>query len=255
MPNFPASIFAPRQLANKTGKPYNATQTKILYAEDINKATDEIVAIETALGLNPKGSAESVAARFSADEAAISGKQAALGYTPENVANKDTDITLAANSDSRYASQKAVKSYIDGNLAYRDYVIYLTSNQTYYNNSGYNQVANFTLNLPVGKLIMYEFCLLVSSTALAGFYYYIYSNSASYNYFKESQDAGNASARLVNTNQTVTFGGTQYQVIRISGVCQSSSGFTSALYCGQQNARSENTILKAGSWMRFKVLN
>ena len=36
-----------------------------------------------------------------------------LGFTPENVINKDTDITLAANSDTKYTSQKAVKTYID----------------------------------------------------------------------------------------------------------------------------------------------
>lgn len=43
--------------------------------------------------------------------------QAALGFTPENVANKDTDGSLAANSDTKYASQKAVKTYADANLA------------------------------------------------------------------------------------------------------------------------------------------
>jgi hypothetical protein len=40
-------------------------------------------------------------------------KQAALGYTPENVANKDIDGTLSANSDTKYPSQKAVKTYAD----------------------------------------------------------------------------------------------------------------------------------------------
>lgn len=40
-------------------------------------------------------------------------KQDSLGFTAENVANKDTDVTLVANSDTRYASQKAVKTYID----------------------------------------------------------------------------------------------------------------------------------------------
>lgn len=37
----------------------------------------------------------------------------AFGYTPEDSANKDTDITLASNSDVKYPSQKAVKTYID----------------------------------------------------------------------------------------------------------------------------------------------
>lgn len=40
-------------------------------------------------------------------------KQDALGFTAENVANKDTDTALAANSDTKYASQKAVKAYVD----------------------------------------------------------------------------------------------------------------------------------------------
>jgi len=43
----------------------------------------------------------------------LTGKQDALGYTPENVANKDTDGTLAANSDTKYPSQKAVKTAVD----------------------------------------------------------------------------------------------------------------------------------------------
>lgn len=39
--------------------------------------------------------------------------EANIGYVPENVANKDTDGTLAANSDTKYASQKATKTYAD----------------------------------------------------------------------------------------------------------------------------------------------
>lgn len=42
-----------------------------------------------------------------------SAKQDALGFTPFNSANLDTDAMLAANSDSKVASQKAVKTYID----------------------------------------------------------------------------------------------------------------------------------------------
>ncbi len=39
--------------------------------------------------------------------------EANLGYTPEDQNNKDTDGTLAANSDTKYPSQKAVKTYAD----------------------------------------------------------------------------------------------------------------------------------------------
>ncbi|MCL4552138.1 MAG: hypothetical protein M1305_01075 [Candidatus Marsarchaeota archaeon] len=48
-----------------------------------------------------------------ATQTALDGKQAALGFTPENGANKDTDGTLAANSDIKYPSQRAVRTYVD----------------------------------------------------------------------------------------------------------------------------------------------
>jgi hypothetical protein len=41
---------------------------------------------------------------------ALAAKQNSLGFTPEDVANKDTDSTMTANSDAKYASQKAVKT-------------------------------------------------------------------------------------------------------------------------------------------------
>jgi hypothetical protein len=41
----------------------------------------------------------------------------ALGFIPENVANKSTDGTFAANSDVLYPSQKAAKSYTDAKFA------------------------------------------------------------------------------------------------------------------------------------------
>lgn len=41
------------------------------------------------------------------------GAQQSLGFTPENVTNKDTDGALTANSDTKYPSQKAVKTYSD----------------------------------------------------------------------------------------------------------------------------------------------
>lgn len=39
--------------------------------------------------------------------------EANAGFTTENVANKDTDVALTANSDTKYPSQKAVKAYAD----------------------------------------------------------------------------------------------------------------------------------------------
>lgn len=48
----------------------------------------------------------------SAVSSALSGKQDALGFTPENVANKSTDTTLGT-SNTLYPSQNAVKTYVD----------------------------------------------------------------------------------------------------------------------------------------------
>jgi hypothetical protein len=50
----------------------------------------------------------------SSDWNTFNGKQNALGFTPENVANKSIDGTLSSNSDTLYPSQKAVKTYADG---------------------------------------------------------------------------------------------------------------------------------------------
>jgi hypothetical protein len=47
------------------------------------------------------------------EKATWNAKQSALGYTAENAANKDTDSTFATNSDTKYPSQKAVKTALD----------------------------------------------------------------------------------------------------------------------------------------------
>jgi hypothetical protein len=41
---------------------------------------------------------------------------APLSFTPENVANKTSDGTLAANSNTLYPSEQAVKTYVDGQV-------------------------------------------------------------------------------------------------------------------------------------------
>lgn len=46
----------------------------------------------------------------------ISRVLSAIGYTPENVTNKSTDGTLASNSNSKYPSEQAVKTYVDNNV-------------------------------------------------------------------------------------------------------------------------------------------
>lgn len=52
-----------------------------------------------------------------ATQDALDLKQDSLGFTPENVANKSTDVTLADNSDTLYPSQKAIKTYVDSSIS------------------------------------------------------------------------------------------------------------------------------------------
>ena len=51
-----------------------------------------------------------------ATQTGLDTKQNSLAFTPEDVANKDTDGSLAASSDTKYASQKATKTYADTKL-------------------------------------------------------------------------------------------------------------------------------------------
>lgn len=113
MAEYPSAVYSPRTKENKDGVEYDAGATTKLFAEDVVGLDNEVVAIENELGANPKGAKASVKARLDDVDTAISGKQDALGFTPENVANKDTDGALTANSDTKYPSQKAVKTYAD----------------------------------------------------------------------------------------------------------------------------------------------
>jgi len=62
--NYPSSIFSPRTRENKSGVVYDADKKTTLFAEDIDKGDDEIVAIETELGTNPKGDFDDVKTRL-----------------------------------------------------------------------------------------------------------------------------------------------------------------------------------------------
>jgi len=64
MADYPNTITDPRVVANKPGTEYDAAKTTRLFAEDHNGLADEIVAIETELGTNPKGTATTVKERI-----------------------------------------------------------------------------------------------------------------------------------------------------------------------------------------------
>lgn len=60
MADYPSEVYDPRTKENKAGVVYNADKTTVGYAEDITKLDDEVVAIETALGINKAGRTNTV---------------------------------------------------------------------------------------------------------------------------------------------------------------------------------------------------
>lgn len=88
MADFPTSIYSERDTENLPGIIYDPTNKRDLYSEDFQHHAAEIVAIETALGVG------------------MSNVQAPLGFTPENVAHKATDLTLPDNT--KYPTTQAV---------------------------------------------------------------------------------------------------------------------------------------------------
>lgn len=83
----------------------------------------------------------------------LDSKQGSLGFTAENVANKDTDATLAANSDTKYASQKAVKSYIDTGLSGKQNSLGFTAENVANKDTDNTLAANSDTKYPSQKAI------------------------------------------------------------------------------------------------------
>jgi hypothetical protein len=64
----------------------------------------------------PVASATNTGKLSSADWSTFNGKQNAIGFTPEDVANKSTSTSLGT-SNTLYPSQNAVKTYVDAAVA------------------------------------------------------------------------------------------------------------------------------------------
>jgi len=85
MADYPAAIYTPRARENRPGVVYDEDNLKTLYAEDFEKTDDEIIAIQTELGTDPKGEAADVAARIQAIEDNISSIFEDVGITIDGV--------------------------------------------------------------------------------------------------------------------------------------------------------------------------
>src|SRR3989304_5257102 len=105
MPAYPAGIYSPRIKINRSGVVYDAAKETVLFAEDVVKDDDEIVAIETELGTNPKGAKADVKTR-------LDDVDTALGTIP--VKATGTEINTGTN-DAKFATAKAVA---DSNISF-----------------------------------------------------------------------------------------------------------------------------------------
>lgn len=118
MASYPNSIYSPRIVENRSGVSFNPNKTNVFFAEDKNNSDAEIVAIETELGLNPKGTKASVRARLDDIDSALAGKQPSgdyiTGLTGDVVATGPGSVpaTIANNAvTNAKAAQMATKTY------------------------------------------------------------------------------------------------------------------------------------------------
>lgn len=61
---YPGGVYSPRVIQNKSGVIYDENKKTVMFAEDLNKSNDEIVAIETELGTAVKGTFGSLKLRI-----------------------------------------------------------------------------------------------------------------------------------------------------------------------------------------------
>jgi len=102
----------------------------------------------------------------SAIQTQLGNKQAALGFTPENVANKSTDGTFSANSNTLYPSQSAAKTYADTKqtktevdavtATYSESATAYTTKILYAEDSGGGYTITLNNNLTVREVYIYK---------------------------------------------------------------------------------------------------
>lgn len=68
MSDFPTGVYDPRTKENDPSVEYDAEQSTVIFVEDVNLLDDEVVAIETELGVSPKGDYDDVVSRLENNE-------------------------------------------------------------------------------------------------------------------------------------------------------------------------------------------
>jgi hypothetical protein len=83
----------------------------------VNTKVGDVVLDKSDIGLsNVDNTSDADKPISTATSSALSGKQDSLGFTPEDVVNKSTDVLLGV-SDVLYPTQKAVKTYVDATVS------------------------------------------------------------------------------------------------------------------------------------------
>jgi hypothetical protein len=128
--SYPDAIFEPREKQNRSGVVYDADKKQVIFVEDITYLDDEVVAIETILGVNPEGEADTLAERLAVqinDDGTLNdelfanilhvagGSVISIGYNKISSASAAFSIESSANSSSIYIKTKnasgGVKTY------------------------------------------------------------------------------------------------------------------------------------------------
>jgi len=111
MATYPGGIYSPRAKENKSGVVYDANKKTIGYVEDVTKLDDEIVAVETELGTDPKGVDADVKTRLDRIDGELDGMtlQTVRVYVPLRA-----DTSYISDSTLAYSSKGAFVRFDKG---------------------------------------------------------------------------------------------------------------------------------------------
>lgn len=123
---YPGAIYSPRTKSNKDGVTYEPTEPTKIFAEDINYSDQEVVAIETILGINPNATFDSVDLRIADAEGRITTLEETPGGIGEIIALKTadqqiintttyqniTDLVIEAEANSVYVVKATIIYYV-----------------------------------------------------------------------------------------------------------------------------------------------
>lgn len=156
MAEYPAAVYTPRTKENKAGIVYDADKKDIGYVEDVTKLDDEVVAIETELGIDPKGSSADIAERLIGITSQANAIVDAITVTDEGVkiaglvginASIDTENLLTIGST------RTIANLAIAGIKYAEDIT-ITANQTSYHRGIYvnlNLIGDYNVSRTAGS--------------------------------------------------------------------------------------------------------